>query len=328
MRTKTYYQLVRDVLAKNIRSGKLPAGTRLYTAAVADRLGISRPPAKRAIEMLVSEGLIEALPKQGYQVGGSDIGATAVRENLHLLDLDLSLMTNQGSTPLAPRWGEVHDQLKVQLLNVIPFGTYQISESAVAETCGVSRTVAHEALARLDAEGIVRKSRTSHWTAGPLSVRMLDEAQEIRVLLEPAALVQAGPDISREELVVTRAALRNAAADGPALSIPRLAELETALHVTCLATLKNRKLHDLLIRLQLDHIVNELFRRHVTTPDDRDMIAEHSLVIDHLLIGDFTGAGEALRYHLHEDHQRTRARLKVLSLFREPQITPWLSPLN
>lgn len=328
MRTNTYYQLVRDVLAKNIKSGKLPAGTRLYTAAVADRLGISRPPAKRAIEMLASEGLLSALPKQGYQVGGPDISATAVRENLHLLDLDLSMMTNQSSTPLAPRWGEVHDRLKGQLLNVIPFGTFQISESAVAETYGVSRTVAHEALARLDAEGIVRKNRTSHWTAGPLSVRMLDEAQEIRILLEPAALVQAGPDMSREELLAIRAALRNAAADGPALSTPRLAELETALHVTCLAALKNRKLHDLLMRLQLDHIVNELFRRHVTTPDDRDMIAEHSLVIDHLLIGDFTGAGESLRYHLHEDHQRTRARLKVLSLFREPQIAPWLSPLN
>lgn len=52
MQTRTYYQLVRDVLAKNIKSGKLPAGTRFYTAAVADRLGIGRPPAKRAIEML------------------------------------------------------------------------------------------------------------------------------------------------------------------------------------------------------------------------------------------------------------------------------------
>ena len=61
MRQNTYYQLVRDVLAQNIESGKLPAGTRLYTAAVADRLGTSRPPAKRAIEMLVREGLLSAL---------------------------------------------------------------------------------------------------------------------------------------------------------------------------------------------------------------------------------------------------------------------------
>lgn len=328
MRPNTYYQLVRDVLAHNIETGRLPAGTRLFTAAVADRLGISRPPAKRAMEMLEQEGLLSALSGQGYQVGRADPGHGPVRENLHLLDLDLSLMENKSSTPLAPRWGEVHEQLKTQLLKVIPFGTYQISESAVAEAFGVSRTVAHEALARLDAEGIVRKSRSSHWMAGPLSLQMLEEAHEMCILLEPAALVQTAPTIARAELLAMRTALRNAAADGPALSTPRLAELEQALHVTCLAPLKNRRMHDVLLRLQLDLIVNELFRSHVTTPDDRDLIAEHSLVIDHMLIGDAVGAGEALRYHLHEDHQRTRARLKVLSLFEEPQTVPWLSQLR
>jgi len=328
MRQNTFYQLVRDVLAQNIESGKLPAGTRLYTAAVADRLGTSRPPAKRAIEMLVREGLLSALPKQGYQVGRTDADIAPVRENLHLLDLDLSLMASRSGTPLAPRWGEVHGGLKAELLKSIPFGTFQISESAVAEAFGVSRTVAHEALARLDAEGIVRKSRTSHWTAGPLSVRMLDEAHEIRILLEPAALVQAAPEIPRDDLLMIRTSLRNAAADGPALSIPRMAELEQALHVTCLSGLKNRRLYGQLMRLQLDHIVNELFRRHVTTPEDRDMIAEHALVVDHMLVGGFSGAGEALRYHLHEDHRRTRERLRVLSLFEEPNTAPWLSQLN
>ncbi len=325
MRQNTYYELVRDVLKQNIASGRLPEGTRLFTAAVADRLGVSRPPAKRAMELLEEAGLLTALQGQGYRVGGA---GSVVRENLHLLDLDLSLMESPSSTPLAPRWGIVHEKLKAQLLNIIPFGKFQISESAVADAFGVSRTVAHEALARLDSEGLVRKSRSSHWMAGPLSVQMLDESHEMRILLEPAALAQVAQLLPRAELVDMRTALRNAASEGPALSPPRLAELETALHIQCLAPMKNRQMHEMLMRLQLDHVVNETFRNHVTTPDDRDMLAEHVLVVEHLLLGDGRGAAEALRYHLHEDHQRTRSRLKVLSLFEDRKTPAWLSALN
>jgi len=125
-----------------------------------------------------------------------------------------------------------------------------------------------------------------------------------------------------------RTVLRNAANEGPALSPPRLMELERALHFSCLETLRNRQMLEALMRLQLDHVVNDSFRKHVTTPDDRDMIAEHSLVVDHLLLGDGGGAAAALRHHLHEDHIRTRSRLKVLSLFEDSKMPSWLSPSN
>ena len=325
---QNYYEIVRDVLAHNIVIGKLPPGMRLFAAAVAERLGVSRPPAKRAMELLKQEGLLSALPGQGYCVGSADFNTALVRENLHLLDLDLSMMDSLKSTSLAPRWGQVHEELKDQLLKVIPFGKFQISESAVAEAFGVSRTVAHEALARLDSEGLVGKSRSSHWTAGPLSVQMLDDAHAVRILLEPAALQQVTHNLPRAELMNMRTVLRNAANEGPALSPPRLMELERALHITCLETLRNRPMLEILIRLQLDHIVNDSFRKYVTTPDDRDMIAEHSLVVDHLLLGDAEGAAAALRYHLNEDHVRTRSRLKVLSLFEDSKMPLWLSPSN
>lgn len=327
MRHNTYYQLIRDVLEYNIKAGKLPAGTRLLTAAVADILGVSRPPVKRAMDLLVKDGFLVPLAGQGYRVGEDDADGSSVRENLHLLDLDLSIMENPNKTPLAARWEEVYEELKNRLLLVIPFGTYQISETSVAEAFSVSRTVAHEALARLDAAGLIRKSRSSHWTTGPLSVQMLDEAFEMRYLLEPASLAKIAHEIPRVELIAMKNALRNAAYDGPALSIPRLTELEQALHINCLKSLKNRQLFDTLMRLQLDHVVNEVFRRHVTIPDDREMLSEHIMVVDHLLLGDGHGAAAALRYHLEVDHQRTRDRLKVLALFDEPTTAPWLTQI-
>jgi DNA-binding GntR family transcriptional regulator len=51
-----------------ILSGKLPAGTRLRQADLADQLGISRTPLREALMKLEQEGLITVLPRGGFQV--------------------------------------------------------------------------------------------------------------------------------------------------------------------------------------------------------------------------------------------------------------------
>ena len=43
-----------------------------------------------------------------------------------------------------------------------------------------------------------------------------------------------------------------------------------------------------------------------------------------MLLRDGQGAAEALRFHLGADHQRSRARLKVLSVFDAPEVAPYL----
>ena len=47
-------------LRRQILNGELPGGTRLLEVAVAERLQISRTPAREAMARLVEEGLIEA----------------------------------------------------------------------------------------------------------------------------------------------------------------------------------------------------------------------------------------------------------------------------
>ena len=54
------------------------------------------------------------------------------------------------------------------------------------------------------------------------------------------------------------------------------------------------------------------------------MLAEHRLVLDHMLFGDKGGTEAALRFHLDADHERARARLKVLSVFDDPEVAPYL----
>lgn len=337
MRPKAYYALVRDVLAANIASGSLPQGTRLLTAAVAERLSISRSPVKRALEQLEAEGLIAPLSGQGYVVGPPVApDQTPARENLHRLDLDLTAMQLEGEMVVQPLWEELHEPLSQAILHAIPFGAFQISESAVAESFSVSRTVAHEALVRLNADGLIAKRRSSHWVAGPMSARMLDEAHELRRQLEPQALMACAPGLPRESLLRMRSALAAASPEATPLDAIRPARIapeifdgfESDLHVTCLARLRNQRLHRLLMGLQYDQIINRLFRTILSVAEEAALIAEHRLVFEHLLMGDPTGAAAALSFHLEEDHQRSRARLKVLSIFDDPPTPGWMTRIH
>src|SRR5690606_6605215 len=79
---KPYYQMVREVVAANVSRGNLPSGTLLQTSALADRLGLSRPPVKRALDLLAEDGVVSALGPQGYVVGTLAANAAPVRVNL------------------------------------------------------------------------------------------------------------------------------------------------------------------------------------------------------------------------------------------------------
>ncbi|MBC7740351.1 MAG: hypothetical protein H7245_24800 [Candidatus Saccharibacteria bacterium] len=89
-------------------------------------------------------------------------------------------------------WERVLAVVAAQIQSCIPFGIYQESESAMCEHFAVSRRVScrvtREVLARLHEPGTIAKDRASHWDAGQLSARMLDEQHELRRLVEPAAI--------------------------------------------------------------------------------------------------------------------------------------------
>ncbi|MFD1910789.1 GntR family transcriptional regulator [Halodurantibacterium flavum] len=316
-----YYEVVRQALKRNIDDGVLPPGTRLFAAAVADRLGVSRSPARRALEMLAAEGVIRRDQGRGYLVG--DAPPQEVRTNLHLLDLDLP---QTGPAPLVRAgWERILERVEADVLEAIPFGVCQISEAAMGAHFSVSRTVTREVLARLHERGLIVKDRASHWMAGPLSARMLDDLHEIRVLLEPAALRRSAARLAPAELAAMRARIEGDLDREDPLRPAAIARHEADLHETCLMRQPNQRLALALRGLQVSQIVNHLFATHVARHREQPMLLEHRLVLDHLIAGDAAGAAGALAHHLEADHQRTRARLKVLSVFAPPPPAPYLS---
>ena len=55
-------------LCEEIRSGKLPPGSRLRETEIAERLAVSRTPVREAIRRLEADGLVDHLPRSGAVV--------------------------------------------------------------------------------------------------------------------------------------------------------------------------------------------------------------------------------------------------------------------
>ncbi len=315
---KAFFEIVQDWVGDNIATGLLPDGTRLSVAAVADRLGLSRSPVKRALDQMAATGQLTSDMLSGYVVGAA-ARASPVAANLFTLPLpDLDKET--GAFARAG-WERILDQVAEATSASIPFGIYQISEIGIGDHFGVSRTVAREVLSRLQERGVIGKDRASHWIAGPLSARMLDDEHALRRLLEPAALIDATPFI-RTEVATMQARLDRA---DPSCPPDDMDLIESDLHDAFARFQPNRRLAAILVRLRTARRVNRLFATHVVQHDESALLTEHRLVLDHLALGDAEGAAAALRHHLDADHARTRERLKVLSVFGDPVVAPYLT---
>lgn len=322
--SRPYYLIVQDWLAENIARGTLQAGSRLTVAGVAQRLDVSRSPVVRAMEHLVTTGALTRHGRAGYVVGAGKGGDAARQQVVNLFSLPVTLPETDDLLNAPAEWERVLADVAEAVASCIPFGLYQVSESAMCEYFGVSRTVTREVLARLHERGTIRKDRASHWVAGPLSARMLDEQHAVRRLLEPAALHVATPRLSAQLVGGMLERLDQAAAVGPTIPPATMEALEADLHDTCLANQPNRRIAATLAQVQAARVVNRLFALHVVQHDESDLLAEHRLVLGHVRLGDAAGAAAALRYHLDADHERTRDRLKVLSVFADPAVSSYL----
>lgn len=313
-----YYEIIQEWATDNVAAGLLPHGTRLTVAAVAERLELSRSPVKRALDILAQKGLLTRDLRAGYIVGSADL-ASPVAANL--FKLPLPGLNTEARHPGRSSWERILNEVAEATAASIPFGIYQISETGIGEHFGVSRTITREVLSRLQERGAIGKDRASHWIAGPLSARMLDDEHALCRLLEPAAIVGAA-SLIRAMVPTMQARLARATPNSPPVEIEAI---EVDLHDTCAGLQSNRRLAASLQQLRTARRVNRLFATHVVQHDESALLAEHRLVLDHLALGDGDGAAAALRHHLDADHFRTRERLKVLSVFEAPNVAPYLA---
>ncbi|PWG61820.1 GntR family transcriptional regulator [Spiribacter halobius] len=316
------YQVIRDALEASIRSGRVPQGLVIIEKPVADIFGTSRAPVRRALKELHDQGLLQRFEGRGY-LAGTSASAEPIRQRLdaRVLGLETDTRITVDSRALADR---IQDDVQQVLATAMAFGQFRVQAIELATHYGVSRTVAREVLMRLRDRRIVGKDSSGHWVVGPLTARAMREDYEIRRVLEPVALRGSAPKLGDDELRAMQRRLDQAMNGSAEPSVSLLREIERDLHERCLRFHDNDRMRGIIRHSQLPLVVNNVFYMVVGRAKESPALAEHACVIAHLLRKDAGAAALSLESHLEAAAERTRQRLKALSVFPEPQLPDYL----
>lgn len=330
--TNSYlYEAISRHLEAHIRQGRLEPGLVLLEKPLSEAFRTSRAPVQRALADLETHGLIHRFEGRGYLVGPASQASalTPIRRPLKSL---LSELTEdlEEAIPARSSWELIYVEVEQAVASSLVFGCYRIIEAELADHYQVSRTVARDVLSRLQQSGLVRKSSSSHWLAGPLTAKDIRELYELRGALEPLALRHASKVVTRERLTQMRLACDQAlqSVDGP--SADMVDALETQLHSDLLlGGSQNDHLTDTLRGIQLPLMQAERFMRVLGIPTDAQLPGEHRIVLDLLLADSTDAACAALVAHLQSEARRSINHLKTAAVIPEPaHLAPYLSRIQ
>jgi DNA-binding GntR family transcriptional regulator len=186
--TRPLYELIYDVLREHLLDRSFVPGLVFGESTVARAFGASRIPAAAALQRLKSEGLLKKFERRGLVAANAE-PAELVRAEL--VDAGLRLpKAVAASLEMRRRQGRIYPQVEHTIAASLAYGRFLVNESALADYYGVSRTVAHEVLTRLERTGLIARGGNQRWYAGPLTADDLRNHFEMRWLLEPVALGQ------------------------------------------------------------------------------------------------------------------------------------------
>lgn len=317
------YVMIQKTLREAIKARHLPSNQILLEGPIARLFGTSRGPVRKALELLHDQGMISRFEGRGFLATPYPDSVKPSRDPLtpEMVGLRAGERLAVDARSAADH---IHAKVEEEVATCLPFGHFRIIETALSDYHGVSRTVAREVLGRLRNQRLIEKNRYSHWLAGPLTARAVADDYEIRVLMEPAALRVSGPLLERAELEGMREQLQRLIDHPDLQSATVITGLEQDLHQRCLRPYPNRKAREMIGQSQLPVIVNRIFFQTLGVTPGEPLLMEHKLVLDHLLSGAFDAAASSLQSHLQAAAERARRRLKVLSVFPEPSLPPYL----
>jgi DNA-binding GntR family transcriptional regulator len=319
------YDAISRQLEALIREGRLEPGLVLLEKPLAEAFRTSRAPVQRALAELEAKGLLHRFDGRGYLVGRANGVAptAAVRKPLKDLFSKMADDMDEGIT-VRSSWELIYVEVEQAVASSLVFGCYRIIEAELAERYDVSRTVARDVLGRLQQSGLVHKSGSSHWLAGPLTAQDIRQLYDIRAALEPLALRSVAKLVSREELLALRSACE-ALQGNEATDPSSIDSLEEEFHRRLLARADNGHLVEALDRVQRPLMHAESFMRSLGMPLDVQVATEHRMVLDLLLVDALDAACAALVAHLQSEARRSIMHLKTAAVVPEPQLAPYLT---
>ena len=303
------FELITQVLRINIQRGILPVGLVLLEGPIATAMQTSRVPVQAALRQLLAEGLIHRFDGRGYLVGPTGMGIVALRRDLRNFTLNIPDAVDE-ALQTRGTWRHVYDEVEQQVASCQIFGEFRIVETELSEYLGVSRTVARDVLARLQERGLIRKSASSHWIAGPLTARTIREKYEMRSIMEPVALGMAAPYIRYAEV---EHLLEKIDSDVTLTS----EWLSDSLLELCIAQAPNTTLVELIRsnRLLLSSVSSALTA--LGLPNDVSTNDQYRTIFDLIARHPIDSAVEYFRDHVQIMARRNLARLKIVAVIHE-----------
>lgn len=294
------YEQLSDALTQEIAAGQHRAGERLTEESVARRFRVSRGTVRKAFRSLEARRL---LSQDG--VRGMIVAISAPSRGLPW----------PASTPLAAAasWEAIYEDVSQTMIVQAAFGEWRVVETDLAQSYGVSRTVAREVLARLEHRGVLRKESGARWRLPMLTRQRLAEFYEMRRVLEPVALVQAAAHAPAELLTAMRAELAEACEETKNLGASVYDHLERRLHVELLQFADNRLLRETLQGFHALFVANSTLYRLVGTHFGREPFPqEHAAILDALCEHKPDVAATLLADHLAISLERVVARIDFM----------------
>ena len=320
------YQRAFDILAGEIGAGGLAAGARLLESAVAARFGISRAPARQALEALAHEGWLEKLPGRGYAVAPA-----GARHGRHARGRGAGPAGPSGELRLhaQPSWERIYAEVEAQIAARTSFASWQVNEAMLARHYQVSRTVARDVIGRLQQRGILHKDDSSRWHAPALTPDHVSQLYELRCLIEPAVMLKAYDRLPPGLVAGMEQRLRAAIERPDTIDGAMLNQLEKELHVTLLSHCGRQTMmqalalpHALLIAHQF--LYNWMPRLFPVEP----FLAEHLEIVQCLAARRPKAAARLLQEHLKGSSDRAAMRIEAFAGQFDPDDLPYLKRIG
>jgi DNA-binding GntR family transcriptional regulator len=181
----------------------------------------------------------------------------------------------------------------------------KLNINALAADLDVSPTPVREALARLEADGLVVKRSLAGYTAAKLLTSAdFDNLFEMRLLLEPVAASRAATSITDDELGELGThldAMRAAAVDAGKPKSRLFLHHDALFHAKIADASRNPLISETLRRF---HAHAHLYRLHFRDGIAEATCQEHQRIIDALSDGDADTAAATMRSHLRRAQDR------------------------
>jgi len=313
------------VLRRHLEARRLPEGLVLGEANVSQVLSVSRTPARTALQRLADEGLLVAHAGRGLLVRYDTPAPAPLRMDLREAGLTL-VATDESELDASTAAERIHPQVEKAIASCMAFGRFWVNQTALANHFGISRTVAHDVLTRLERVGLVARDRNARWYIEALTPAKAREHYALRTLLEPEALLLGFPSMEKALIEECWQRLVSTIQTPTQLDASAFDRIERDLHVELVHRCPNLQMVKVIQESQLPLIATHYtIERYADSEQIRQSMLQHLAVLTPLVEGNPQRAAEALRHHLGQAAEVTVPRIAQLPALRPDQYPPYLS---